>query len=123
MKDYYYIVTPISNDPDIMLKRNILKEAASFNNLDTHFPLDHIGPNSSSIIYQIENALFVFVDVSYERPSCYYEIGIAQALKKPTFIIAKEQTTIHQLEGEVHFYSSTEEYKALVNQAIKENCL
>ena len=121
MKKYFYIVTPISDDPDFALKRNILMEVAVSKGINAHFPLDHPDSESSSIVSEINNASFVFADVSFERPSCYYEIGIAQALQKATFVVALKGTKIHQVEGKVHSYNELTEYESLILRAINSN--
>ena len=120
MKKYFYIVAPISRDSNFTLKRNILMEVAASKGIDAHFPLYH-SESDSPILTENKNASFVFADISFERPSCYYEIGIAQALQKATFIVALKGTKIHQVEGKVHFYNELTEYKNLILHAINSN--
>ncbi|MCU0286352.1 MAG: nucleoside 2-deoxyribosyltransferase [Acidobacteria bacterium] len=74
--------------------------------------------NSSNVISEVSGTAFVFADVSFERPSCYYELGIARALQKPTFIVARTGTIIHQCEGNVHYYVNLIEYEDLVRKAL-----
>ncbi len=83
-------------------------------------PLENKELHTASIVYDVNESLFVFADLSYERPSCYYELGIAQALNKITFIVARQGTTIHQAEGEIHFYNNLIEYEKLVRQALEK---
>ena len=59
----------------------------------------------------IKKASFVIADLAYERPSCYYELGLAQAMGKLTFFIALAGTKIHQTYGDIHFYEGIEQYK------------
>jgi hypothetical protein len=33
-------------------------------------------------------AVFVLADLSLERPSCYFELGLAQAVRAHVFVIA-----------------------------------
>ena len=59
-------------------------------------------------------------DLSFERPSCYYEIGYMQALNKRIMFIASSGTFIHQIDGEVNFYSNFSEYKELIKHFLAD---
>lgn len=118
MNAYFYTIMPYTLDPEYQQKRDILKNAAEIKGLFPHFPVDNIQSHSSSIISEVKEALFVFADLSYERPSCYYELGVAQGLNTKTFLVALRGTTIHQAEGKIHFYNNLKEYKQLVMQAL-----
>jgi len=43
----------------------------------------------------IRNCAFVIVDLTFERPNVYYELGYADALDKPIIVTAREGTKIH----------------------------
>ena len=43
----------------------------------------------------IRNAYFVIADLTSERPNCYYELGFAQALKRPAILVAQKGTELH----------------------------
>jgi hypothetical protein len=60
----------------------------------------------------------VVADLSLERPSCYFELGMAQTVGVPCFLIAEQGTRIHQHSGEVIFYASLEDYRRLISLAI-----
>lgn len=49
----------------------------------------------------------VVVDLSYERPSCYYELGLAEAVGANVLLVAKRGTPLHQtsLRDRVRFFS------------------
>ena len=47
------------------------------------------------VIDKIRDAAFIIVDLTDERPNCYYELGYAHALGKHVIHIAEEQTAIH----------------------------
>ena len=53
---------------------------------------------------------FILADVSLERPSCYFELGLMRATNVPIYLIAAEATPIHQVgdsgAADVAFYSS-----------------
>lgn len=117
----FYVILPIRVDELYLQKKNIIKEIAKENNLAAHFPLDEQKKLSLlKTILDIQHSKFVLADLSFERPSCYYELGLAQAINKPTFLMAKENTHIHQVNGIVYFYKNIEEYRKLLRQAIDE---
>jgi nucleoside 2-deoxyribosyltransferase len=64
----------------------------------------------------------VLADLSLERPSCYYELGLAEALGKPVYLIAKKNTDIHQTASRrlVRYFDNEDEYKVLVENIIIE---
>lgn len=47
------------------------------------------------ILARIQASAFTIVDLSEERPNVYYELGYAEALRKPLIITAKKGTSIH----------------------------
>ena len=55
---------------------------------------------------QMKEAALVLADLSQERPSCYYELGLAEALGRPVYLIAQEGTPLHQstLRLQVKFF-------------------
>ena len=55
-------------------------------------------------------------DLSFERPSCYFELGMAQAVAPRCSLIAERGTTIHQHSGTVSFYAGLEEYRQLIHR-------
>jgi hypothetical protein len=59
-------------------------------------------------------------DLSLERPSCYYELGLAEALGKPVYLIAAEGTDIHQTASRrlVSFYNGQEDFIILLKHIL-----
>jgi hypothetical protein len=105
-------------DPLYQTKRGILENLATRKKIMAHFPFDPEGLIHGSIIDDMKSAFFIFADMSYERPSCYYELGLAQALGKKVFLVAQKGTILHQLQGTVSYYQHIEEYEQLAAQAI-----
>lgn len=66
------------------------------------------------------SANYFIADLSFERPSCYYEVGFVQGLSKKVYLIALKNTMIHQVKGEINFYSNINEYKETIKQIFKE---
>lgn len=73
----------------------------------------------------IENAEFLIVDLTDEKPNVYYELGYAHGVGNEDYdilLIAKEGTKLHFdiASLSVRFYSSTEELRKIVNEQLKE---
>ena len=79
---------------------------------------------------EIGRSRFVIADLTDERPSCYYEAGYAEALKKPViFVSSKESvvnpktpTTIHfDIHRNVLFFTNIEDLKSKLKSALDQN--
>ena len=116
---YFYIIMPIGSDPFATQKRTIIETEAKRNNMIPHFPkykTDKPGFYLESTIMKLRDAFFVLADLSFERPSCYYELGLAEALGKQVYLIAKQGTDIHQTAArqEVIFYTDLYDFEKIV---------
>jgi len=72
----------------------------------------------------IEKAEFLIVDLTDEKPNVYYELGYAHGVGNEDYdilLIAEEGTKLHFdiVPLAVHFYSSTEHLRKIVNQQLK----
>ncbi len=76
--------------------------------------------NLQAALQDIKGASFVLADLSLERPSCYYELGLAEALGKPIYLVAEDGTDIHQTASRrlVSYYKDNDEYKALITNIL-----
>lgn len=56
------------------------------------------------------------------KPSCYFELGLAQAIGKDVYLIAKHGTNIHQAHGRnmTRFYTNLQNYEQIICQVLKE---
>ena len=73
----------------------------------------------------IENAEFLIVDLTDEKPNVYYELGYAHGVGNEDYdilLVAKEGTKLHFdiAPLAVHFYSSTEHLRKIVNEQLKK---
>jgi hypothetical protein len=73
----------------------------------------------------IEDAEFIIVDLTDERPNVYYELGYAHAVgngENDILIVAKEGTHLHFDISplNVNFYKSTEDLREIVRVNLKE---
>jgi hypothetical protein len=86
------------------------------------FPLERYKSFSlDSARSDLRNAALVIADLSLERPSCYFELGVAQALDVPVQMIAASGTRIHQTAtaGTVIFYADLDQYAFVIGRALE----
>jgi len=80
---YFYLIMPCGADSEANEKKIKIIEIAQNADISAHFPeyfQNKPNFNLHSLLNDIQNAAFVLADLSYERPSCYYEVGLAEAL-------------------------------------------
>ena len=114
-----FLITPYKVDKYFENKKSIAKEA--FNKYDIDLALAEDNEISLSVDKTIElfqKSDFFIADLSLERPSCYYELGYLQALKKSIFIISKRNEKIHQMLGRdsILFYDDLNGYKEIMEK-------
>jgi nucleoside 2-deoxyribosyltransferase len=115
--DYFYVISAVGTDPQFAAKQAILKELGAGYHCEPFFPLERRSRFvMTTCRADIKNAHFVLADLSLERPSCYFELGVAEALDVPTAIIAAAGTRIHQVEDaqRVSLYATLDDYRSLV---------
>ena len=71
---------------------------------------------------ELRNAGFVLADLTGERPSCYYELGLAEAMGKKVFLLAVKGTPIHQAASRrsTTFFTDMKEFRALIRAIFSE---
>jgi hypothetical protein len=69
--------------------------------IDKEAPLDGL---VDRIKEEIRKANFIVADLTDERPSCYFEVGYADALNVPVIHIASKQSVVHPgTKTKIHF--------------------
>ncbi len=95
--------------------------------IDKEHPLEDL---VGRIKKEIQGAVFVVADVTDERPSCYFEAGYAEALRKPVIYVASKQsvvkpgtpTKIHfDIHMNVQFFTNHGELKEKLSAAVEKN--
>lgn len=119
-----YIIMPVGSDPAYLKKRAAIEVGTSTAGYTAYFPLDESPIEAFELVKTREHlttANAVIVDLTMERPSCYYELGLAQALNSQVFVFAERGTRLHQLFGRerVCFYESIEGLATSVTRALE----
>ena len=121
----FYVIMPVGADKQFADKKSILEKVAQREDLTPYFPFD----KANNEIFDINGTLsvlkdsdFVLADLSMERPSCYFELGLAQALGKDVYLVADQGTDIHQAHGRslAHFYDGLQSYEKVVSNVLQE---
>ncbi|WP_143069919.1 nucleoside 2-deoxyribosyltransferase [Hymenobacter actinosclerus] len=128
-----FIVAPYTIDSLYNKKKRIMEELCTKYNIEFVRAEDSLSArslNAEETAILLQQCDFAIADLSYERPSCYYEVGYLQALQKKVYLICAKNTTIHQVLGRnnVVLYSNLGDYKATIENIImrafnKENRL
>jgi hypothetical protein len=122
---YAYVIMPVGSDPFYTLRRTAIQRGIKAAGLKPRFPtyaLDKPAFKLAELKIALRDADVVVVDLSRERPSCYYELGIAEALNKRIASIAEAGTSIHQFaaRAEVRFYKDIADIEKIVRHVLLE---
>jgi nucleoside 2-deoxyribosyltransferase len=116
-------ILPGTVDPQVVAKRKIWINAARRHGVEVILP--PLPPHVSE--FDLRAALsglracqLVVADLSFERPSCYFELGLAQALGVPVVVLSVRSTLPHQhgpALGE-YCYESLDDYEEVVDKTL-----
>lgn len=115
------LIGPVSADPDFSQKMMIVRHLCSARGLDCQLPSVNPLPfNLTAELSVIRNAYRILADLSYGRPSCYYELGLVEASQKQALLFARAGTEIFQHAGyrPVVFFDDLEGYATLVGSML-----
>lgn len=113
------MATPYKLDHDHDQKKSIVQELLRPTPIDLLIANDNPEGRSITVEKTIEwmqTSNYFLVDLSYERPSCYYELGYIQSMDKETLIVAKSGEKIHMSlnRNQISFYTDIEDYKRTI---------
>jgi nucleoside 2-deoxyribosyltransferase len=123
---YVHVIMPIGSDPFVPAKKMAIAKGVKQAGLEARFP-DYLPDKPTfhlpDLIAEIRDADSIIADLSHERPSCYYELGIAEAIGKKVHLIAEAATPIHQSVARslVHYYVNINDLARTVESALKES--
>jgi hypothetical protein len=128
IEKYFNVIMPMGSDDDASKKQDLIQQAAQSHGLIAHLPKYNSSESSFDIhsaLEDLKRSLFIIADLSLERPSCYYELGIAEALEKKIYLIAHVGTTIHQTVNrkDVRFYRDMNHLQILMTDVIRNASL
>jgi hypothetical protein len=95
--------------------------------IDKEHPIDDL---VRRIKEEIHRAKFLVADLTDERPSCYYEVGYAEALGRPVIHVASKESVLHpgqqtkihfDIHKSVSFFTNHEELAQKVSAAVEKN--
>ncbi|MDQ7907287.1 hypothetical protein RB614_22485 [Phytohabitans sp. ZYX-F-186] len=125
MTPVVYVIMPVGSDPAYERRRATIEEAAAALGLATLLPADR---QHADVPFDLEHARrdlrrarVVLADLTLERPSCYYEVGLAQALNRRVVLVAERGTPIHQAHDrdKVIFYDSLDDLSAKLTRVLR----
>ena len=72
-------------------------------------------------MFQVRQCNFAVADLTFERPSCYFELGVVQALAIPVVFIGAFEIPVHQHAAGVALYSyaGLDDYRGLVQRLVR----
>jgi hypothetical protein len=118
---YVYFVSPVGSDPGYAAKRKVLAGLEAELDIAFFFPLERYSSFTvESAKADLAAASLVIADLSLERPSCYFELGIAQAAGARVAVIIASHTVLHQMGHAVPVrkYANLDEYGSVVRESI-----
>jgi len=123
---YVRVVMPIGSDSRAPQKQIAISEGAKRAGFEVRFPVYlQLTPDRQLawLISEFTRANAIIADVSRERPSCYYELGVAEAIGKRVHLIAETGTPIHQSAAgaRVSYYSNLDDLTDVVESALKKS--
>jgi nucleoside 2-deoxyribosyltransferase len=116
---------PISSDSLASEKKTAISEGAKRAGFKARFP-DYLplkpSFDLSEVVTEMREADSIIADLTRERPSCYYELGIAEAIGKNVHLVAEIGTPIHQTISRslVRYYVNIDDLAKSVESALKE---
>src|SRR4051812_19338920 len=118
-----HVIMPVGADKLAGDKRVIILRAAERIGVAVSIPAyDFRAPDAAlgKALDDIERAECILADLTYERPSCYYELGFAEAHGKPIAIVAALGTAIHQTTARstLRVYRDLGDYGLIVEDAL-----
>ncbi len=117
VQPFLLLIAPVRADADFARKMTVVRKLCSARGLNSRLPsTDPMSFNLTAELAVIRNAQCIIADLSYGRPSCYYELGLVEASHRRAALIAEAGTKIfqHAEHGPVAYFDDFEGYAAVV---------
>jgi hypothetical protein len=77
--------------------------------------------SAEAIRAEIRDCVVALADLTLERPSCYYELGMVHGVGLPVAVVAEVGTMIHQTADRwsLAYYDSFDDLETQVLQALR----
>src|SRR5258707_4615155 len=96
----FFMITPHKSDPLFGEKRHIVERVSKQYGVNVYYSSGYPIYSESDLrknIQFLKSTDFCVADLSFERPSCYFETGFVQSMGRSDDLIALVGTTIHQV--------------------------
>jgi hypothetical protein len=119
-----FVIMPVGSDPAHAERRARIDAAIRSLGLTPYHPLDHRSHTADippiEIRREVSSCLVALADLSLERPSCYYELGVVHGVDLPVAVVAEVGTMIHQTADRwsVSYYDSFADLESQVVAAL-----
>jgi hypothetical protein len=116
---------PVSMDPQFEIKVGVIRRLSEeCKDVEVHVPVVGACRQNFDLpryLRRLGRSRLVIADLSYERPSCYYELGLADAIGTRTALVASPGTRVHQTGTlPVAYYHDIEEYTDIISRYLVE---
>ena len=120
---FFKVIMPVGSDSQLEEKQKQIQKIAEQHGIAPHFPSYEDYSDIHVALQNLRSAEFVLVDLTFERPSCYYELGLAEAINAKIYLIAAQGTDIHQTSkrNSVQFYENLQQYPSVVNNILLQD--
>ena len=120
---YIYFVMPGLVDPLAHHKRQVILEVCTAFGISVRFPAfnpDSLEFNLDQEKDAILSSAGAIVDLSFERPSCYYELGLIECLGVPAFLICGRDAAVHQTmnRSSVVRFDGIDSYRSVIRDLV-----
>jgi hypothetical protein len=120
-----YVIMPVGSDPAHAARRVRIDAAILALGMTPYHPLDHRlhgdDATADAIRAEVGACTVALADLSLERPSCYYELGVVHGTGLPAAVIAEVGTLIHQTADRwsVTYYDSFDDLETQVRAVLR----
>jgi hypothetical protein len=120
-----FVIMPVGSDPAHDQRRARIDAAIMSLGLVPYHPLDHRDHaddfSAADIRAEAGRCVVALADLSLERPSCYYELGVVHGTGLPVAVVAEVGTMIHQTADRwsLAYYDSLDDLEAQVTEALR----
>jgi len=119
-----FVIMPVGSDPVHAKRRARIDAAIRSLGMRPYHPLDHRDHaddmTAEEIRDEVRGCVVALADLSLERPSCYYELGVVHGMGMPVAVVAEVGTMVHQTADRwsLSYYDSLDDLEAQVRTVL-----